>query len=494
MNVFLFLKSNKTIYCRVMYGKKRGFEFSTKVKMQPTQAWNQNKQRLIRGSQVDTFKANEKLDKIISTLKDIYAEESKRLDQELDQISSIPPIASIKELWSKRFGRRSKSDEIKKGDFLSLKEEILKIKKQCLNKTLVRVKKNGKPLSDQSIRSYNNGIKLVCEFLGEGDYNINDLDMYSAQSRQQREEISDLGLQIFSDYLSFMESQKKEVKSTGVIKDRFNLSSCRINLVFLRALLNRINKDLRVHIDTKCDLPENSLKRIHVINEKQQVDLRNEKYIYDLIDENAVDDNHKERLRIMYLIVRIGLETTFRVADLGSLKTSDVQVQEDAKGEKTYRMLKITQKRGVQADFTIEEKLYHLIKEKEEADINEVFISNHIHDFFKIIPSFHEELHWEEYDNKFKVVKREETAYRVFSAHTLRKTAITNFLAAGMPEEYVIKMSTHVKGSLVIRKNYQGILPTFMEESFAKTRKVLDQKFNQSSEGITNNTLLHTRY
>tara|TARA_R110002020_G_scaffold470631_1_gene696685 strand:+ start:966 stop:2690 length:1725 start_codon:yes stop_codon:yes gene_type:complete len=574
MDVYFFKKKPtktaktipNTIHCRVTYQKKL-ILFSTGIKLTAGQVLNLKKQTIIRGNnQNDTINANNALDDVKTNVNNIYQEEFKRL-------SESPSYEKMKELVQKKYAKKKKKKDIisdiltksiKYADpdkmeqaaellgltteqierlvtqhknvsnndpngYISLIQELEDYWQQCKNKTLPRDEDNGKPLSDATLEDYKEGLKVILGFLKQhGDYNINELDMYSVENdRKERAIVKKKGLQIFKSFLDYLKMQIKEVKTfakpltynqkqnianrerkislakseddknvqkekleilleklefTGVVmKDKYSLRTCNSSVKILKLFIKRINEKLCVQICTDIAKQVKPLKKIQVISLVQQADLKNEEYIYSLIDEKSKKERQREILRNMYLIVKLGLETTFRLSDLDSFNKDDVIVTVNSKTENKYRVFKRSQKRGIQADFPISEDVYKLILMKDKLNINKKSIQNHLKKFFRLIPSFHVMLKWEEYDNKLNIVKREEPAWSVFSTHTLRKTAITNMREAGLSDKHIAKKSTHSPKANTINESYATTHDELVEEKYEQANEYIENKIRDVS-------------
>ena len=515
MNIFFFLKSKtltakktpNTLYCRFSVPGGKPIPFSTKIKILDNQKWNHAHQQIEGQDQIAVNEKNNRLGEIKTYLRNIYNQESS---------GGTPSFKNIKNhvVQYKKKLRRNMPQQIAEQDYsleyLSLKKEMEILKKQCEDKSYLAARRS-EPLSKQTLENYIKSLNVILEFLSQTDYNINELDMGLAQNRPQKKRIQKLGENLFVEFHKHIKSQKERKRSFGqtltnnqkqqikrledkislkkekytnklqnklqelglqgyVYKEKYSCTTCRNLINELKLFIARINKDLCTEIYCDYPLPKKQLDIIHVLNFHQLSEITDQTFIYKLIDDLNEDQKYKGILRKIYLIVQMCLTSTSRRSDLASFTTKDIKVQTNNQGVTEYRVYKINQKNGRPSTFVCDKKFYEIVKQAENGNISSNFISNHIKKLFAIIPSFQELVQWKEYNNNYEIVHKEAPACEVYTAHALRKTAIS-LMGMTHNNSEISKVSGHAPGSKVIDESYKHIY----EETFdAKNRKYQD--------------------
>ena len=521
MNIYFYKVASNIIQCRVIYSGTPVY-FSTEIKLKDGQAWNQTKQKIVRGdNQLDTIDANDTLDEIKKDIKNIYKKESKRLDEELNAINSIPSAENIKDLLSERFHKKykrkkitedivtsllknadaSKIDKVAEilglsltdinkaleisnldnnentSEYISLKAEFVKIKKECDNKTF-KASERGSTLSNGSFITYSNICKRYIEFLEEhkrGDYNICDMDIYRAgDDVLKRKMMIDNAQDMLEDFLTFM--QKATKKKKDISKPRFSLGGIKSNFNLFKGMIGRINNRLYCKIETEGFSIAGQVKTVKKINTHQIKDLFNRKYIFSLIENAKVTDHKKQLFEEVYMAIQISMLTTLRISDVKAISSENLTVSFNEDGTTRYSIETFNQKNKKVLDFPIAKHTYQLINQVRKGDFGDNTMNNNIHDFLQIIPSFNIDIKKRKYDNFNNPIVEIIKAYDHHSMHCLRRTGASLLHANGLPLSDVRILLGHAVGSKAT-ENYIDFIQEVLDENLTEVYKKITQKY-----------------
>ncbi len=330
-----------------------------------------------------------------------------------------------------------------------------------------RTKKNGQRISYGTIKNYEYTLKALNGFVASTNFELKCYIIPHLTARQ-RTSVSNYYKRFYKKFTNYLYNKKKYFDNyVGLI------------IRFLRAFFNYLRVERGFAIGEYHKLfyvPSENIPIVVISPDQFGYIIKNEEF------------NHKvnsEGLTLAKDIFVFGCVVGLRISDLMSLTTKNLQV----KGNRYYINVK-SQKTGVFTSVKLPEFAVEIIKKYRrkqktllpKRSVN--WVNQQLKLLGQLIPDNFELIKTRERRGKQVVVYKDpikKTHYQLsdhITAHTMRKTAITNMLSMGMPEYMVRKISGHAANSKEFFR-YVELAQSYIDD---ETDRVFDQIIQHANQ------------
>lgn len=356
----------------------------------------------------------------------------------------------------------------KKEKFLST-ERYFELMDQFINDTYSgrRIRKNGARIKDSTIRNYTILKKLLVEFVSLRNFELR-IYLVNNLSPLDRQKARLYNVQFYQQFTSFMYD----------VKDHYD-NYVGMQIKTLRSFYN--------YLETECDLSIGKYhKSFFVPNEQVEiVVLTNEQLKYMICNKAFNYKIRNANLEWVKDVFVFGCVVALRISDLLKLSIQHLHHKEDSfyiriKSQKTntYTSVKLP---GFAVDIVEKYK-------SENGKLLPNITINYFNERLKLLGTF--------LPDNFEIIKTREKRgepilifkdlenkihYKLadhITAHTMRRTAITNMLCLGMPEHLVRKISGHAPNSKEFYR-YVELSQSYMDE---ETDKIYDKMMGSKGD------------
>jgi integrase len=339
----------------------------------------------------------------------------------------------------------------KKDTFLSQKQ-FLSLVNDFIEDTYTgrRLKQNGAPISQNTVKNYESLFKALFRFADQSSFELK-IYIENNLTQRQREKVKRYYQKFYKSFTNYMYDE------LGYF-DNYVGSVIKV----LKVFFNYLNND-------KCISIGQFYKYFYVPNEEIPIITLNREQLKYMITNKVLIQNVRrcnlEKVRDIFIF---GCTVALRVSDLLNLKPNNLIVKNGnhyllVKSKKTKRHTSI---KLPQYCVDILHK-YHGQYNTLLPNSSAAWFNTNLKKLAKLIPDDFELIKTREKRGKEFIIYKDKKQKLHFSTHTMRRTAITTMLNLGMPEHMVRKISGHAPNSKEFFR-YVQLSQSFMDEETDK--------------------------